>query len=242
MALKRDDIAWMGISIKGNKVIVEIVGKEEKTNDYVNEWPGNIIADKEGIVEKIYVAQGMPLVEKGDLIKNGDILISGEVTSEYSDTRYVAADGEIVLKTWYIEKYKVPYQKSMVSRTGNCEKSYMIEIFNCKINFSNNSTNFEKYDTIISSNNFNLFGKMNLPIKVITKTYEEISVDTVTYSKTQAKEMAKELVKRSIMKKIPSDAVIIDEKININENEEYIEAECIMQCEEKTGIYKRIGG
>lgn len=242
MLLKREDIAWMGIAIKGNKVIVEIIGKEIKYNDYVKKEPGNIIADKQGVVEKIYVAQGVANVQKGDIIEKGDILISGEVASEFSNTRYVAANGEIIVKTWYVEKYKVPYLKSVVSKSGNKEKSYIIDIFNCEINLLNNSTNFEKYDTIVSSNNFNLFGMLEVPIKVTTQSREEIIVDTITYSKNQAKDLAKSLVKRSIMKKIPSDAKIINEEINIVEYDEGIEAEITIECEEKTGVYQRIGG
>lgn len=242
MLLKRNDIAWMGVAIKGNRVVVEIIGKEEKSDDYVNIEPGDIICDKDGIVEKIYVAQGVAKVKKGDLIAAGDVLISGEVTSDYAETRYVPAAGEIVIKTWYAEKYKVPYEKSVVSKTGKKEKSYMFDIFNCKINLLNKDTNFEKYDTITSSNNFSLFGKFDIPIKVTTQVYEEILIDNITYTKSQAESMAKELAKRSVLSKIPDDAVILNEKINVLENEEDIEAEIIIECEEKTGVYKRIGG
>lgn len=242
MLLKREDIAWMGVAIKGNRVVVEIVGKEEKTNDYVNTEPGNIICDNEGVVEKVYVAQGVAKVKKGDVVSKGDILISGEVTSEYAETRYVPAAGEIVIKTWYVEKYKVPYVKSVVSKTGNKEKSYMLDIFNCKINLLNKDTNFEKYDTIITSNNFNLFGKFDFPIKVTTQVYEEILIDNITYTKNQAESMAKEFAKRSVLSKVPDDAVVVNEKMNIVESKEDIEAEIIIECEEKTGVYKRIGG
>lgn len=228
--------------MKGNRVIVEIIGKEEKANDYVNTKPGDIICDKEGVVSKVYVAQGVAKVKKGDIVFIGDVLISGEVTSEHADTRYVGANGEVIIKTWYVEKYKVPYTKSIVSKSGNKEKSYAFDIFNCKINFLNKDTKFEKYDTITSSNNFNLFGKFDIPIKVITQTYEEVVIDNITYTKKQAEDMAKDLVKKSVLAKVPIDATIVDEKINIIEGEDGIEAEIIIECEEKAGVYKRSGG
>ncbi len=221
---------------------MEIIGKEEKANDYVNTEPGDIVSDKEGVVSKVYVAQGVAKVKKGDIVLKGDILISGEVTSEHADTRYVPSNGEIILKTWYVEKYKVPYNKLIISKSGNKEKSYAFDIFNYKINLLNKDTNFEKYDTITSSNNFSLFGKFELPIKVTTQTYEEVVIDNITYTKKQAEDMAKECVKKSVLEKIPSDATIVNEKINIIENDEDIEAEIIVECEEKAGVYKRSGG
>lgn len=242
MCLKRNDIAWIGVSIRGNKAVIEIIEKDKEENDYVNIYPGNIISDKEGVVDKIYVAQGSALVNKGDVIEKGQILISGEVKSEFAETRLVAADGEVTLKTWYTEKYKVPYKKEIISKTGNVDRDIILNIFNCKINLLNNGTNFEKYDTIISCNKFSIFGRIDFPIEVITKQYDEISIENLTYTKLQAKQMAIELVKESVMKKVPKDAKIIDEEVNLIENKDGIEAEILIQCEEKTGIYKRIGG
>ena len=106
----------------------------------------------------------------------------------------------------------------------------------------NSIKKFEKYDTIISCNKFSIFGKIDFPIEVITRQYDEISIEKLTYTKVQAKQMAIELAKESAMKKIPKDAKIVDEKVNLIENKDGIEAEILIQCEEKTGIYKRIGG
>ncbi|MBR4110460.1 MAG: sporulation protein YqfD [Clostridia bacterium] len=242
MTLKRNDIAWIGVSIKGNKAIVEIIEKVKDGKDYVNTYPGNVISDKEGIVEKIYVAQGTALVRKGEIVEKGQILISGEMKSDFSETRLVPADGEVTLKTWYTEKYKVPYEKEIISKTGNKDRDVTLKLFNCKINLLNNGTNFEKYDTIISCNRFSIFGRIDFPIEITTRQYEEISIEKLTYTKLQAKQLAIKLAKESAMRKVPKDAKIVDEKVNLIENKDGIEAEILIQCEEKTGIYKRIGG
>ena len=42
-----------------------------------------IIADKDGIIEKISVRKGMKKVEVGDSVCRGDILVSGIMESEY---------------------------------------------------------------------------------------------------------------------------------------------------------------
>ena len=73
--LKRDDIAWMGIKLKGTNAIVEIVESDKKPeiideNDYCN-----IISNKEGIIKKIDAQRGTALVKPGDVVKKGTILI-----------------------------------------------------------------------------------------------------------------------------------------------------------------------
>lgn len=66
--LNRDDIAWVGMKIKGTNIIVEVVEADKKP-DIVNENEYcNIISDKEGIITKINVQNGTALVKVGDII------------------------------------------------------------------------------------------------------------------------------------------------------------------------------
>lgn len=66
--LNRDDIAWVGMKIKGTNIIVEVVEADKKP-DIVNENEYcNIISDKEGVITKINVQNGTALVKVGDIV------------------------------------------------------------------------------------------------------------------------------------------------------------------------------
>lgn len=240
--LKRDDIAWLGISMKGNQVTVEIVEKDLAEEDKFVGTVGNIIADKEGIVEKIYVAEGTAMVKKGELVGKGSLLISGMVTSELSGSRYVRADGEIVLRTTYIEKTKIPFEKDLVTKTGRVEKNYQMKINNYMINLPNKVTNFEKYDTITQEKVFSLFGKLETPIVLVEESLEEITVERVHYTSKQAEELAIISNNEKLKNIIPKEAERINYFNKVWENEEYLEVETVVQCMEKTGTYEKIEG
>lgn len=67
--LKRNDIAWIGISITGTNAKVEIVEAKEKPeivdeNDFCN-----IVSDKEGIITKLNVQNGTAIAKVGDIVK-----------------------------------------------------------------------------------------------------------------------------------------------------------------------------
>lgn len=247
MLLKRDDLAWIGFSIKGNKMTVEIVEKELAEEDPFENTVGNIIADKSGIVEKIFVAEGTATVKKGELIEKGALLISGLVkstvlNSEQIQSRYVRADGEITLKTTYIEKTKIPFEKDLVTKTGNVEKSYKMKINNCVINLLNKVTNFEKYDTITREKVFSLFGQFKTPLSLIEESFEEIKVERIKYTKKQAEDLAIISNNEKLKAQIPTEAEKINYYNKVWENEEYIEVETVVQCLEKTGTYEKIEG
>lgn len=239
--LRRNDIAWLGFEINGTKAFAKFVERKNKKEDELINKPCNIIADKEGVVEKILVRTGKKNVNKGDLIIKGQILISGNLTNEKNISRKVHAEGEIVLKTWHTNKITVPYEKDLAYKTGKNEKKYKLEIGNYQINFINNSTKFEKYDTIVMSNKLKLFNKFELPIKLTELTYEELKIDTIKYTKAQAEKIAKEKVTASVQD------IILNENINVLnttykmfENVDGISVEIILECLENVGVKEAI--
>lgn len=242
MNLIRNDLAWIGIEIKGTKVIVEIVPKVMRPENILGTEPCNIIADKEGVIVKIAVREGAKLVDEGDQITKNQILISGIVSSQFSEDRYVHSDGEIYIKTWYVDKVKVPFEKDLVSKTDEVENKYKIKILNYEINFSNNSTKFEKYDKIAVTNKLNLFGLFELPISVTKYSYTKLDVETVIYTVNQAESIAKNEVMQKVLKQIPEESEVIDNKLFIREYEDGIEAEVTVECIEEVGIKQKIGG
>ena len=89
MRLKRNDISWMGIDIKGTNVIVKLVKSDEKPEVLDNSDYCNIVARKSGIITKIVAQNGTALVNVGDTVQKGDVLIAGYMEGKYTDTRYV---------------------------------------------------------------------------------------------------------------------------------------------------------
>jgi len=234
--VRRNDIAWMGFDIKGTKAYVEFVERNNKNIDEFSNEPCNIVSDKEGVVHKILVKSGKKLVNTGDLITKGQILITGNLSGDK-----VQANGEIILKTWYTNKVTIPYEKDLVSKTGKKESKYKLEIGNCKINFINSSTNFEKYDTITVSNKLKLFNRFELPIKLTELTYEELQVDTVKYTKAQAENIAKSEAINGIKQQIKNlEESEFENSFIIRENKDSISVEITVEVLEKVGIKEKI--
>ncbi len=87
--LKRNDISWIGINIKGTNVIVKIVKAEEKPEIVNNTDYCNIIASKSGVITKIVAQNGTAIVKEGDKVEKGDILIAGFIEGKYTEKRLV---------------------------------------------------------------------------------------------------------------------------------------------------------
>ena len=238
--LKRDDILWVGFTIKGTRATVEILERTKKFEEPLKGIPCNIVADKDGVIEKISVKEGMKVVSKGDVVFKGDLLVSGAMTSEHSETRYVHSNADITIKTWYIGKQTVPFEKTVVSKTGNVEKRYKIKFGNYGINFINSGTKFEKYDTITNVKKLTLFGKFEIPIEVQTTCFEEFETDEIKYTKEQALEIAKSEATTVANKNVPKDAEIIKSDYEVFYTESDVLVRVTNECIEKVGIKEKL--
>lgn len=67
--LNRDDIAWIGIHIKGTNVTIEVVEADKKPEIVDENEYCNIVSNKEGIITKINVQNGTALIKEGDIVK-----------------------------------------------------------------------------------------------------------------------------------------------------------------------------
>ena len=70
-------IAWAGLRLRGILLEIEIV--EHLSGPVVDDRPADLIASKDGLIERMVVIEGKAAVKVGDTVSKGDLLIEGVV-------------------------------------------------------------------------------------------------------------------------------------------------------------------
>ncbi len=240
MRLDRNDLAWVGVEIKGTNAIVKIVEADQKPEIIKEDEYCNIVAKKAGIIEKISAVNGTPLVQKGDVVKAGTPIIGGWLEGKFTGTRYVHANGSVQAKVWYSENVKIPLKQVVSKETGNEETKYSLRINNFTINFYKTLSKFQKYDTIEQNKKLKLFLDFYLPIEIVQKNNKELVEETINYTKEQARNKAVEEAKSKLEQQVEDKQNILNTYINYEETEEYIEAQVIYEVLEEIGTKEKI--
>ena len=238
--LNRNDIAWMGIEIKGTNAIVKLVKADEKPEMIDEDEYCNIVSNKDGIITKLNVQNGTAAVKVGDTVKAGTTLINGWMEGKYTGLRYVYAKGEIEAKVWYTESTIIPYTSTETIETGNIENSYGIKINDFKINFPKGVSKFEFYDTIEEEKKFRLFSNFYLPISVIKTTNKEVKKEQKTYSQEEAKNIGIEQLEEKLNNKIEDKTKIVNKNVNTYEKQEGLEIYVTYEVLESIGTNEKI--
>ena len=238
--LNRDDIAWMGINLKGTNALVEIKETEKAPKIIDENEYCNIVSDKEGMITKINVQNGTANVKEGDIVKPGDTLVLGYLEGKYTGIRYVHGAANIEAKIWYSKKEKFYYKEQIKVPTSATEEKYAIKINNFKINLYKTLSKFQNYDTIRMNKKLMLFSNFYLPIEIIKTTNYEYENKDVTYTEEELKNIGISKIEEELKNKIENKENIINKQVNTYGNEEYIEVEVIYEVLENIGIEDKI--
>ena len=237
--LERDDIAWVGIDIKGTNAIIKIVEADEKPEIINEDEYCNIVADKDAIITKVSAQNGTPLVKEGDVVTKGDIIIAGWLEGKYTGRQYVHSQGEVQARVWYTTTEKIALKETKKIETGNIENKYSVKINNFQINLHKSLPNFQKYDTIEENKKLRLFSNFYLPLELVTYTYKEYEEVVVVHSFEEAKQMGIDKAAETLKENIEGKKVL-DKQVQVKAEAEYIEVQVTYEVEENIGMEEKI--
>lgn len=206
--VERNDIAWIGIDLKGTNAIINIVEAEEKPEIIDESKVCNIIAKKDGIITKINVQKGTGRVLSGDTVKKGDVLVEGIMEGKYTGNRYVNSQADVLAKVWYTKEKTLPLVQEYYTQTKNVQNKYQININNFKINLNKGVSKFENYDTITTNKKIRLFSNLYIPVEFIKISYIE--------KEKHIKEYTIEELTNELNKQLKNEIIT---QLNIDENE-----------------------
>ena len=238
--LNRNDIAWMGIELKGTNAIVKVVKATSKPEIIDESDYCNIVSDKQGVITKINAQNGTIAVKVGDTVNIGTPLINGWMEGKYTGIRYVHAKGEIEAKVWHTKSKKIPYNTTERKETSKIENKYKIKINNFEINLSKRLSKFQIYDTIDTEKKFKIFSDFYLPISLIKTTNKEMKEEQKTYTIDEAKNIGIQELQEELDNEIDNKEKIVNKIINTYEKEDGIEVYVTYEVLENIGTNEKI--
>ncbi|WP_058307412.1 sporulation protein YqfD [Gracilibacillus massiliensis] len=217
------ELLWVGVKKNGSAFHLEGVEKTSVEKPEETEV-GHLVAAKEGVIVDLFVSKGQPLVQPNDVVYKDDILVSAyleqqEEGDETPKTKPLAAEGEVIAKVWYKSEISIPLTNHYHVLNGQAETKHYLHFSNILLPFWNFSNpDYTNYQIETEEKNF-YFLKWKLPISYLKQTIYKSDVIEEKMTKKEAKTQALEQAKRELLRQLPLDAEIIEEKV-LHEREE----------------------
>lgn len=237
-------ISWTWVYPKGTKAVIQV---EEKILPPVmvdKSAPCDVIACRDGLVQKVTAKHGKTLLKPGEAVLAGDVIIAGTLMDEETgDYRLIHAMGTVEASTWHEKsgEYKLYYESR--KPTGAKTTHRTLDLFSKKIGlFRKTGIPYAEYDTIENKRELKLGADGYLGIGLETVTYTEMSVVREPISVEAALEFAKADLEEKISAELLPGSVRVAEDIRYEQiDNETIYVTLTMEFIEQIGIENPIG-
>lgn len=233
------ELSWIGIQIKGTKAVVEVVEKREEPPLISRTDACDIVAAKDGVITKLLVLSGDPLVADGTSVRKGQKLVTGTILRENLEPRQIHSLAQISARTWYEDAEEIPLQQIEYKSTGKIVRQYKLKLINKEFS-RKRSVNFKDFNEYIKERNLISFGDYVFPVKLIEYRFEELVPELKTLMVNEAKERCMERLSARIKLQIPEGAVILNRNINYYIDKKSVKAKINVEVLEDIGVKQKI--
>ena len=219
MMTKFDDIAWIGINIKGSRAYIEVKERLDTEIRVDADVPCDIVAAKDGIIRLLEVKEGQTLVKTNQFVEQGDLLVSGVVDSNKTGMRYVHSFGEINAETIYKKTKEYPFEYIEKIYTGKEKKRYSLSIMNKKLKlFLKDTQPFENSDKTGEKTEYKTPFSFIPSLFVECESFVEYTPEKRTRSLEEVLALGEAELGAELDQEISTDAKITDKKTTYTEN------------------------
>ncbi|NLY18570.1 MAG: sporulation protein YqfD [Clostridiaceae bacterium] len=244
LMLKNSELSWVGVEVKGTGLYITVKEGIEPPAIVPYDEPCNVVAKTDGMIISIHAKNGLEMVRKGDTVTKGQVLISGNLESFYPEfgEKQVHAMGEVIARTWYEIKKEIPGKRVTRVRTGKEFNKYSIYFLDFLIPLPSGENPFELFETVTYDKTPVIGNRFRLPFGLTVQNFFEVEEQVTELSSEEARELAQAAAVRELNARIPEDAEVVDQQMQITKEnrKEYITV--IMECVEDIAMEQEFGG
>ena len=239
-----DRISWIGITFHGGLAEVVIAEGTEPTIQVDTDQPCNIVAVKEGYIEKTIAREGKVTVEKDGFVHVGDVLISGilqiedKTYSRDADSvayRYVHADGEVYART--VHRF-ICYQDVHSLEKRKTGKSIPGIRLTLGTRTWNTASAFIPYETSAYGEKKIMDLRWPFPVEVAVTRISQLELYMTKREQDEIEMQANRQVREFINNNLPESTQILNKSLKFLPGENIIKVTAMIEALEQIGQKK----
>ena len=239
--LKLEDLAWITVNVNGSRATVIVRERIHAPEMFPEDVKTAVYATQSGIIDRMIVLEGTPLVEPGDTVVIGQDLITGRMESEARGTRFVRADAQVFARTWYELSMSTPLEYIEKVYTGEIVTKSRIFFGQRRINlFFDGGISYRTYDKIVKESDFRLPGGIVLPIRLERRIHTAYEPVTAQLDKTTAALFLQERLLERLEELIGPTGQVLSTEFEVEIEHGIITVHLRAECREQIAAIRRM--
>ncbi len=203
-----DELKFFAVNVDGNTLSIETAAAEEPPENEKENGVHDVVALRDGVIQKQIVRRGTEQHKAGDAVLAGDLLVDALVEPKeelYSvgGSYLVDASADIWAATRYYVTRKMPLEADKKYKTGASETRYAICFGKTRINlYFSSSLTQGNCDRIISTETISLNDHLTLPVSLYCETIEPYTRKRVTHTAEELQAKLEYGARRAVERRI----------------------------------------
>ncbi|MDO4287179.1 MAG: sporulation protein YqfD [Eubacteriales bacterium] len=205
MMTELDELKYFSVNVDGNVITVQAAAVTEPPANESKNGVHDVVALKDGIVEKMAVRRGTEQCEIGDAVLQGEILVDAlvEKQGQLDETRLVDANADIWASTRYYTTRKMALEADKKYKSGKSKRRYAVCFGKTRINlFFSSSLTEGNCDRIITTKKIRLNDFLELPVSLCCETIQPYTTKAVYHDAEELRAKLEYGARRSVERQI----------------------------------------
>lgn len=222
MIMRVPALAWVGLEFVGTRAIITVAERTLPPEEAPT-GPGDLVAERAGIIEEVLVLRGEAVVAPGDTVVPGQMLIRGQIAapgptesfpvpgeeSPAGQFQPVAARGRVLARTWYEGYVEVPLAERLPVRTGHRVEQRRLLLAGREIVVGGpRRIPYGRYEAQRVERPLPPWAGDGAAFRLITVTFHEIEETTLERTPAQALQEARRRLEARLLGRLDVDAHI----------------------------------
>jgi similar to stage IV sporulation protein len=232
LLLAHKEICWVAVNLRGTTVHVEILETARGQSDEAGAV--NLVASRDGRIERVEVYDGRVCVKVGDVVRKGELLVSGAYDDGLFGPRVTNARGAVYARTVRTFEVDVPLYHEEKVYTGRVGREIYINFFSKRIKvFANTGNLGGDCDIIYLDNGISLPGGAELPVRAERTLYREYRMEAGQLSGDEAMEKAFSVLSGQLEQFVfETGAELLEKTLSFELDEDSYRLSCRVVCVE----------
>lgn len=225
-------ISWMSVILYGTAANVEVIESEIAPPREDKAPMSNIVALRDGIIERVDAVWGQSVVEPGQVVSKGELLVSAVVKTRKENELLTGARASVWARTQRTFQVRVPLVNNKKHYTGNKVNRYTVMVMGKDIELPHLSrlddTIFDCTYEIITPK---VFGSIELPFVIKKEVLRGYGKEKAEISIGQGRKKAEAEMSALIEREIGS-APVVNKEMNFEITDSTVILTCNIECVE----------
>ncbi|WP_246213230.1 sporulation protein YqfD [Aminipila butyrica] len=243
---KLDNVAFVGINMKGCLAEVRIVEGTINLEKVDKSAPCHIVADREGYVERVTPIEGIRAVDTGDYVNKGDILIAGNIpiqSTTYGQPenslteRYVHAEGKVTARIPYWFVYNQSAYERVKKPTGKFFYTFQVQLGEKTLS---TEEIYQPYEVSVKEELKTVKGLRPFPFSFSVAKVNEVELFSRERSREEMEKQVNKLIRQEIKEKLPKNTQILNKSLYFTNKKNIIEVAVMIESLQEIGMEQEI--